>query len=70
MVGYVLAGPLQKAVSKVKRAMDERKIKTAERAAFTPDNSLCSHLCTHHSGHLQHESAIPMTLVHLFLDFV
>jgi len=69
MVGYVLTGPLQKAVSNVKRAMNERKMKTAECSAFDLDNALCSHPHTHHSRHLQRGAVIPMTLVHLFLDF-
>src|SRR5206468_2818537 len=53
MVGYVLTPPLKKAVSSVKRAMSERKIKTSESSAFSPDNSLCPHPYTHHSSHLQ-----------------
>lgn len=69
MVGYVLTGPLQKAVSRVKRAMDTRKMKTTECSAFDLDDSLCSHPHTHHSRHLQRGAVIPMTLVHLFLNF-
>ncbi len=70
MLGYVLTGPLQEAISRVKKAMGGRKMKTAECSAFSPDNSLCSHPHTHHSGHLQHGTITPMTLIHLFLDFV
>lgn len=69
MVGYVLTAPLKKAVSSVKRAMSERKIKTSESSAFSPDNSLCPHPYTHHSSHLQKGTVTPMTLIHLFLDF-
>jgi hypothetical protein len=69
MVGYVLTGPLQKAVSSVKRAMNERKIKTRVHSAFTLDNSLCPHPHTHHSRHLQAGAVVPITLVHLFLNF-
>lgn len=69
MVGYILKGPLNQAVSSVQRAMNVRKMKTAEQSEFTLNNSLCSHPYTHHSSHLQRGATAPMTLVHLFLDF-
>jgi len=69
MVGYVLRGPIEKAVAAIKSAMNSRKKKTLEHLSFLPDSSLCSHPYTHHSSHLQQGSTRPMILVHIFLDF-
>ena len=69
MLGYVLVGPLITAVARVSQAMKKRKVQTAEFAAFTPNNSLCTHPHTHHSTHLQQGTAAPITLIHVFLDF-
>lgn len=69
MLGYVLVGPLTTAVAKVKKAMKERKVQTAEHSTFTPDCSLCTHPHTHHSIHVQQRTNALMTIVHVFLDF-
>ncbi len=69
MLGYVLVGPLTAVVVKVKQALDDRKMQTAEYCPFTPDNSLCPHPHTNHSVHLQQGTVTLITLVHVFLDF-
>jgi hypothetical protein len=69
MLGYVLVGPLSKAVDRVKKAMNTRKVKTAECCPFTYDSSLCTHPKTHHSIHQQHGTSVRITLIHVFLDF-
>ena len=69
MLGYVLVGPLIKVITAVKDAMTARKVRTEEHRAFMLDNSLCRHPHTHHSTHLQHQTALPITLIHVFLDF-
>ena len=69
MVGYILKGPLQKAITSVKTAMTKREKKTAQRSAFTPDTTLCSHPYTYHSSHLQRGAPKLMVIVHLFMDF-
>ncbi len=69
MLGYVLVGPLNTAIVRVKQAMEGRKVQTAEHSTFTPDCSLCPHPHTHHSIHLQQGTATLITLVHVFLDF-
>jgi hypothetical protein len=69
MLGYVLIGPLEKAITAVKDAMTTRSLQTGECSPFTPDDSFCSHPHTHRSIHLQHATAIQIILIHLFLDF-
>jgi hypothetical protein len=69
MLGYVLVGPLSKVINAIDNAMTSRKVQTAEHSPFTLNNSLCSHLYTHHSAHLQLGTFTLITLVHLFLDF-
>ena len=69
MLGYVLVGPLIRVITAVKDAMTARKVRTEEHRAFMLDNSLCRHPHTHHSTHLQHQTALPITLIHVFLDF-
>lgn len=69
MLGYILVGPLLKAVASVHDAMTTRKAMTAVYAAFTPNDTLCSHPHTHHSTHIQQGTAALITLIHVFLDF-
>lgn len=69
MLGYILVGPLLKAVTSVHDAMTTRKTMTAEQATFTLNDSLCSHPYTHHSTHIQRGSVALITLIHIFLDF-
>ena len=69
MLGYVLVGPLTKAIAAVNEAMTTRKGQTAEYLPYTPKNSLCTHPYTHHSIHMQHGTATLITLIHVFLDF-
>src|SRR6266699_5988853 len=69
MLGYILVGPLTKAVAAVDSAMNTRKLQTAEHSALAPNSSLCLHPYTHHSIHLQQGTATLITLVHVFLDF-
>lgn len=69
MLGYVLTGPLDTAVSRVKRAMSVRKTKTAQHTEFTPNNTISFHPATHHSSHIQKGASTSMTIVHVFLDF-
>jgi hypothetical protein len=68
IMGYVMVPSLSTAISRVKRAMDKRKIKTQECSALSPNDSLCPHPFTYHSRHLQNGTKVTMTLVHLFLD--
>ena len=68
MMGYIVVAPISRAISRVSSAMDRRKGKTQQRSAFTPDNALCTSRHTHHSTHLQKETAQPITLVHIFVD--
>ena len=69
MMGYIVVAPLSNAISSVKTAMDKRKVKTRECLEFSPNGSLCTHPYTHHSRHLQDKATVPMTLIHIFLDF-
>jgi hypothetical protein len=69
MLGYILVGPLTKAIATVDSAMNMRKLHTAEHSAFAPNSSLCLHPYTNHSVHLQQGTATLITLVHVFLDF-
>ena len=68
MMGYVVVTSLPNAISRVKQAMEKRKIATQECASLNHNNALCSHPFTYHSKHLQDGAKIPITLVHLFLD--
>lgn len=68
MMGYVVVPLLPNAISRVKQAMEKRKIETQECASLNHNNALCSHPFTYHSKHLQDGAKIPITLVHLFLD--
>ena len=70
MMGYIIVAPLSNAISSVRTAMGKRKVKTRECSEFSPNGSLCTHPHTHHSSHLQDEATIPMTLIHIFLDFL
>lgn len=69
MMGYVVVGPLDRAISRVKEIMGKRRQKTAESSAFAPSGALTQHPGTHHSAHVQTGAMQAMTLVHLFLDF-
>ena len=68
MIGYVVAGPLNNAVTSVKDAMDRRKSETGQCSELAVDGTLCSHPDTHTSSHLQQGAASPFTMVHLFFD--
>lgn len=68
MLGYVVVGPLQRAVKAVETAMNKRTSKTKEKLPFLLNNSLCSHPYTHHSSHLPISGAPVITLIHIFLD--
>jgi hypothetical protein len=69
MLGYVLIGSLEKVIISVTDAMTTRKREINEYEAFSLNNSLCIHEHTHHSTHIQQETDILITLIHLFLDF-
>jgi hypothetical protein len=69
MLGYVLAGPLDRAIEAITDAMATRKTKIAEYKTFSPDSSICTHEQTHHSTHIQQKTSVMITLIHLFLDF-
>jgi hypothetical protein len=68
MMGYVVVPSLSTAISRVKQAMDKRKIKTQECSALSFNNSLCPNPFAYHSRHLQNGTMVTVTLVHLFLD--
>jgi len=68
MLGYVLIGPLQKAVTAVEKALAKRVGKISLVAPFQSDSSLCSHPHTHRSIHHQRTFNSDITLVHIFLD--
>ena len=68
-MGYVLLGPISKAISRLGLAMDNRKSLTQQRLAFASNNSLCPDPHTHRSSHLQHGTSRIITLVHIFADF-
>ena len=68
MLGYVVVAPIDRAVRRVKAAMDQRADVTCQEAAFTPDSEICAHPHTYTSGHHQHSASAPFTLVHLFVD--
>lgn len=69
MMGYIVVAPLSNAISSIETAMDKRKVKTRECLKFSPNSSLCTHPHTYHSSHLQDRATVPMTLIHIFLDF-
>ena len=68
MLGYVVVGPLPKAVDAVSDAMAIRRTLTAEHSSFCPDTSMCTHPYSHHSTHIQQPTHAPITLIHMFLD--
>ncbi len=68
MVGYVLVAPITRAISRVRVAMDSRKVPTRQQSPFASNNSLCTDPYTHHSSHLQQETSQTITLVHIFAD--
>ena len=69
MMGYVVLGPISRAISRVGVAMDNRKGVTQQRLAFAYNNSLCPDPHTHRSSHMQQGTSQIITLVHIFVDF-
>ena len=69
MMGYVVAGPLSRALSSVGAAMHQRKCRTRQRRSFAPSYSICSIPNIHQSTHLQRGTMQPIALVHVFVDF-
>ena len=69
MIGYVVVASITSAMSRVGRAMEARKHQTQQLSGFAPDKSLSSNPTAHHSQHLQQTTALPITLLHIFVPF-
>jgi hypothetical protein len=69
MLGYVVVPPTGKAITRVAAALAKRQNDTLERSAFKLDNSLCNHQLAYCSIHNQVGATVPITLLHIFLDF-
>jgi hypothetical protein len=68
MLGYIVVGPIDKAVNSVKVAMNKRRAITKEQSPFILNNSLCLHPHTYYSTHLPISGAPIITLIHVFLE--
>ena len=68
MLGYVVAAPMEGAVTSVKTAMDRNAAKTRQLAQLSPDRGVYDHPHIYSSRHLQHDAQEPFKLVHLLVD--
>lgn len=68
MLGYIVVAPIDRAVARVKRAMDERAADSCQLAPFTAADDLCAHPFTYSSEHEQRVTLQAFRLVHLFVD--
>ena len=69
VIAYVAVPPVSNAVDKVRVTMNKLKPLTNQLSEFVAATELCKHPFTHKSKHSQQGSPIPITLVHLFIDF-
>ena len=68
MLGYVVAGPMDGAVTRVKTAMDRNAARTRQLAQFSPDRDVYDHPHIYSSRHLQDGAQEPFKLVHLLVN--
>ena len=68
MLGYVVATPMDGAITRVKTAMDRNAVRTRQLAQFSPDRDVYDHPHTYSSRHLQDGAQQPFKLVHLLVD--
>ena len=68
MLGYVVAGSIDGAVTRVKTAMDRNAVKTRQSAKFLPDRGVYDHPYIYSSRHLQDGAQEPFKLVHLLVN--
>ena len=68
MLGYVVTGPIDGAVTRVKAAMDRNAVKTRQLAQFSPDRGTYDHPYIYSSRHLQDSAQEPFKVVHLLVD--
>ena len=68
MLGYVVAGSIDGAVTRVKTAMDRNAVKTRQSTKFLPDRGVYDHRYIYSSRHLQDGAQEPFKLVHLLVD--
>ena len=68
MLGYVVTGPIDGAVSRVKAAMGRNAVKTRQLAQFSPDRGAYDYPFTFSSRHLQDGAQEPFKVVHLIVD--
>lgn len=68
MLGYVVAGPMDEVVNRVKAAMDRNATKTQQLAEFSPDRHVYNHPFIYSSRHIQDGAQEPFKLVHLLVD--
>lgn len=68
MLGYVVTTPMDRAVTRVKTAMDRNAAKTRQLAKFSPDKGVYDHPHIYSSRHLQDGAQEPFILVHLLVD--
>ncbi|MHB8084416.1 MAG: hypothetical protein ACYDHZ_01130 [Dehalococcoidia bacterium] len=68
MMGYVIVPPIDQACTRVTHAMHKRRSLTKEKAPLHKNGAFCNYPFTYHSEHIQGETNVEVTLVHLFLD--
>ena len=68
MLGYVVAAPMDGAVTRVKTAMDRNAERTQQLAQFSPDRDVYDHPRAYSSRHLQTGAQEPFKVVHLLVD--
>ena len=68
MLGYVVAGPIDGAVTRVKTAMDRNAAKTRQSAQFSPDRDAHDHPYIYSSKHRQDDAQEPFKLIHLLVE--
>ena len=68
MLGYVVAGSIDGAATRVKSAMDRNAVKTRQLVQFLPDRGVYAHPYIYSSRHLQDGADESFKLVHLLVD--
>ena len=68
MLGYVVTGPMDGAVTRVKTAMERNAVRTRQLAQFSADRAVYGHPYIYSSSHLQGDAHESFKLVHLLVD--
>ena len=68
MLGYVVAAPMDGAVTRVKTAMDRNAARTRQITQFSPDRDVYDHPRVYSSRHLQNGAEEPFKVVHLLVN--